>query len=63
MRLIRTLEGWRTELVADWRQGGWRLTLRRRGWKVLLGVVAFYLVRDLLLYVVLPLGLLAALAR
>ena len=44
MRLIRN---WRTEL----RIGA---LSRRRRWQLVAGVVAFYLVRDLLLYVVLP---------
>lgn len=36
------------------RQHGPRELLRRRGWRFFAGVCAYYLVRDTLLYVVLP---------
>lgn len=38
---------------------GWRGLLRKRGWKLVLGFAAFYLVRDLILYVLIPLAVLA----
>ncbi len=50
---------WRAAVRADLRAGGWRGLLARRGWRWLAAVVAFYLVRDLLLYVVLPVGAVA----
>lgn len=34
---------------------GFRELLRQRGWRFVAGIVAYYLVRDTLLYVVLPL--------
>lgn len=34
---------------------GLRELFRQRGWKFVAGVVAYYLVRDTLLYIVLPL--------
>jgi hypothetical protein len=37
------------------RQSGLRGLLRERGWRFVAGVIAYYLVRDTLLYVVLPL--------
>jgi membrane-anchored protein YejM (alkaline phosphatase superfamily) len=37
------------------RREGWRELWRRRGWKFLAAVFACYLVRDTLIYVVLPL--------
>jgi hypothetical protein len=44
---MRWIQGWRAAL----RSG----TLpRRRRWQLLAGIVAFYLVRDILLYVLLP---------
>ena len=49
----------RREIVAEWRKAGWHAVLRRSGWKLVAGVVAFYLVRDLILYVVLPMGVVA----
>jgi len=53
---IRT---WRAGIRADLRAGGWRGLLRRRGLRWVLAIIAFYLVRDLLLYVVLPVGAIA----
>lgn len=38
------------------RTAGLRELLRQRGWRFVCGVVAYYLVRDTLLYVVLPLA-------
>ncbi len=37
------------------RTQGWRELLRQRGWKFFAGIVLCYLVRDTLLYVVVPL--------
>jgi hypothetical protein len=51
-RFIRTLREERRTL-------GWGGLVRRRGWTVVALVVAFYLVRDILLYVVLPFGVAA----
>ena len=35
---------------------GWKGLVRKRGWKLLLLFILFYLVRDLILYVIIPLG-------
>lgn len=41
--------------IKEWREALKSGTLsRKRRWQLIAGVVAFYLVRDLLLYVVLP---------
>jgi hypothetical protein len=53
-----TIRSWRRALVAEWRAAGWRGVARRGGWRLVAAVAAYYLVRDLLLYVVLPLGIL-----
>lgn len=37
------------------RRHGWRELLRQRGWKFFAGVLAYYLVRDTVLYLVVPL--------
>lgn len=47
LSFIRTL---RTERRAL----GWKGLLRKRGWKLLLVFVLFYLIRDLILYVIIP---------
>lgn len=43
------------EIMGSYREAGLRGTVARLGWRSLLGVIAFYLVRDTLLYVGLPL--------
>lgn len=41
--------------VLEWREALKRGTMpRRRRWQLIAGVVTFYLVRDLILYVALP---------
>jgi hypothetical protein len=35
---------------------GWKGLLKKRGWKFLLLLALIYLVRDLVLYVIVPLG-------
>lgn len=43
------------EWVAEWRTALKSGTLpRRKRWKLLAGVVTFYLVRDIVLYILLP---------
>jgi hypothetical protein len=42
---------------------GWRGLLRKRGWKLVAIVIAYYLIRDVLLYIVLPLGVAAGISR
>jgi len=42
---------------------GWRGLLRKRGWKLVAVVVAYYLIRDAMLYIVIPLGIAAGFSR
>jgi hypothetical protein len=42
---------------------GWRGLFRRRGWKLVALVVAYYLVRDVVLYILIPLGVAAGITR
>jgi len=55
-RYVRTLRSERRSL-------GWRGLVRKRGWTLVLLVVAFYLVRDLVLYVAIPLAVVMGLSR
>lgn len=55
MSLLATLRA----LKQERRQFGWKGLLRRRGWALVVLVVAVYLVRDLVLYVVVPLAIAA----
>ena len=59
MALLATLRS----LPQERRQFGWKGLLRRRGWALVALVVAAYLVRDLVLYVVVPLAVAAGLRR
>ena len=54
-RLIRFLK----TLHDERRTLGWGGLIRRRGWTFVALVVAYYLIRDILLYVVVPLGIAA----
>ena len=45
------------------RQLGWKGLVRKRGWTLVVVVVLAYLVRDLVLYVLLPLAVAAKLWR
>jgi len=46
---LRTLRNERRAL-------GWKGLLRKRGWTLLLVFFLFYLIRDLILYVIIPVG-------
>jgi hypothetical protein len=39
------------------RQLGWKGLLRKRGWRIVALVVVYYLVRDTILYVLIPLAI------
>ena len=45
------------------RQLGWKGLLRKRGWALVVLVVVAYLVRDLILYVAVPLAIAAGFRR
>ena len=59
MRLLASLNALRQER----RQLGWKGLLRKRGWVLVVLVVVAYLVRDLVLYVIVPLAVVAGLRR
>lgn len=42
---------------------GWRGLFRKRGWKLVAVFVAYYLVRDVVLYILIPLGVAAGITR
>ena len=54
--LVRTLRDERREY-------GWRGLVKRRGWKLVLFVVAFYLIRDIIVYILIPLAVIAGLTK
>lgn len=58
MKRIRTFV--RT-LREERRALGWKGLVRKRGWKLVALFIVFYLVRDLVLYIVIPVGVAAGL--
>ncbi|MDH4044837.1 MAG: hypothetical protein OEY20_00020 [Gemmatimonadota bacterium] len=60
---MRRLTGYLRTLRDERRALGWRGLFRTRGWKLVAVVVAYYLVRDVLLYLVIPLGVAAGFTR
>ncbi len=52
LRWLRTLRDERRAL-------GWKGLLKKRGWTLVVVVIVFYLIRDLVLYVLIPAGLMA----
>jgi hypothetical protein len=63
VRLVRRFEKRRKAMIEDWRTRGWRAALRRGGWTMIGAIIAFYLVRDLVLYVAVPLGVIGLIGR
>ncbi|NIM50051.1 MAG: hypothetical protein GTN62_06910 [Gemmatimonadales bacterium] len=61
--MVKRLWGFLRILRNERRELGWRGLLRRRGWSLVVLVVAFYLVRDLFLYVLVPLAVVMGLKR
>lgn len=52
--MLKRLRNFITELKQERRALGWKGVLRKRGWRLVLGFFVFYLVRDLILYVLIP---------
>lgn len=42
------------EVVGEFRRGGFRAVIQRFGWKICAGFVVYYLVRDSVLYLLIP---------
>lgn len=42
---------------------GWKGLLKRRGWALVVLIVAYYLVRDSILYILIPLAVAAGISR
>ena len=61
--VVRRVIGFVGTLRRERRELGWKGLLRKRGWSLVLLVVAFYLVRDLVLYVAVPLAVVWGLSR
>ena len=60
LRLDRLLvPRWLKALRDERRVLGWKGLLRKRGWSLVIAVIVFYLVRDVILYLLIPAGLMA----
>ncbi len=51
------------KLKDDRRKLGWRGLLRQHGWKPVVVFFAFYLIRDIILYILIPLAIYAGIAK
>jgi len=60
---MRRLNRFLTALRDERRALGWRGLFRKRGWKLVAVFVAYYLVRDVVLYILIPLGVAAGFTR
>ncbi len=58
-QLLHILRGLREERRAI----GWKGLLKRRGWKLVLVAVVFYVVRDVILYVLIPLAVVVGITK
>jgi hypothetical protein len=61
--MVKRVKGFVGTLRRERRELGWKGLLRKRGWALVVLIVAFYLVRDLVLYVVIPLAVVWGLSR
>lgn len=55
------LPGFIRRLRDERRELGWKGLFKKRGWKLVLAFFLFYLIRDLVLYVLIPLAIVAGL--
>lgn len=61
--MVKRLAGLVRQLRTERRELGWKGLLRKRGWGLVLAVVVFYLVRDVILYILIPLAIAVGLSR
>ena len=54
---------WLRRLREERRALGWKGLLKKRGWSLVVIVIVFYLIRDVILYVLVPAGVVAWLMR
>ena len=49
---------YRPTFIQEWnairKEGGYRLLIKKKGWVIILAFFIFYLIRDSLLYIVIP---------
>ncbi len=46
------------KFIREWaqiiRERGWRSFLKEKGWKIVFAIILFYLIRDTIIYIILP---------
>ena len=46
------------KFINEWleimREGGFKLLLKKKGWYVILAIITYYLIRDSILYILIP---------
>lgn len=42
------------EWVGIWRKEGFRALIKQKGWKVVVAIIIYYLIRDSILYILIP---------
>ena len=60
---MRQMTAYLRSLRQERRELGWRGLVRNRGWTFVAVVIAYYLVRDTVLYILIPLGVAAGVTR
>ncbi|HEX9727775.1 MAG TPA: hypothetical protein VGA37_04670 [Gemmatimonadales bacterium] len=60
---MKRIKSFLTTLRDERRALGWKGLFRKRGWKLVAVFVAYYLIRDVVLYVIIPLGVAAGISR
>lgn len=45
---------WAVEWMETLKKDGFKLFLKKKGWKVVVALFVFYLIRDITLYIILP---------
>jgi len=43
--------------VSIWKADGFKALVKQKGWKVIVVIIIYYLIRDIILYVLIPYGL------
>tara|TARA_B100000700_G_scaffold86053_1_gene96740 strand:+ start:1807 stop:1998 length:192 start_codon:yes stop_codon:yes gene_type:complete len=49
---------YRPKFLVEWleikREGGFKLLFKKKGWQVIAAIVTYYLIRDTILYIIIP---------
>jgi hypothetical protein len=52
------LKSFAPQIIQNWKatikEKGWKGFVKQHGWKVFIGIIIFYLIRDTLIYIIIP---------